>query len=198
MVRGGASSEDLVARFHERRCASIAADMTSAQDNRQRVIRAVDAFNSGDLDTDLPQGPGVLALDPRRVLAVLGHPGVIQHPRRRLDHRAHPLSDRPIKDRAIPRAVGQEMLQRLVLDRPAAQPRDHRLKRLARPGLHQPPRVQRGVTTMLRARQPRRDINEVRRQPVLDLRRHPDQLILDLLLQHVRGNHDSPIRRSAT
>lgn len=25
--------------------------MTSAQDNRQRVIRAVDAFNSGDLDT---------------------------------------------------------------------------------------------------------------------------------------------------
>ncbi len=88
------------------------------------------------------------------------------------------------------------MLQRLVLDRPATKTRDHRLKRLASPGLHQPARIQLRVTTLLRTHQPRRDISEVRRQTILDLRRNPDQLVLDL--HHVRGNHDSPVRRNAT
>ena len=147
---------------------------------------------------DLAQRPGVLALDPGRVLAVLGDPGVVEHPRLRLDHRTHPLGDRPIDDRRIPRAVGQEVLQRLVLHAPATQPRDHRLQRLARPRLDQPARVQLGVAALLRAHQPRRDISEVRRQTVLDLRRDPDQLVLDPDLHHAGGNHDSPIRPSAT
>jgi hypothetical protein len=146
---------------------------------------------------DLAQRPGVLALDPGRALAVLRHTGVIQHPRLRLDHRAHPLGDRTIDDLRIPRTVGQEMLQRLILDLPAAQARHDRLKRLARPHLDQPAPVQLGVAPLLRAPEPRRDIGEVHRQTIYDQRHHPDQLLIDPV-RHASGNHDSQIRRNAT
>jgi hypothetical protein len=54
------------------------------------------------------------------------------------------------------------------------------------------------VATLLAAHQPRRDISEVRRQTLLDLRRDPDQPVLDPDLHHAGGNHDSPVRASAT
>ena len=71
---------------------------------------------------DLAKRPGVLALDPRRAPTVR-NPGVVQHPRLGLDHQLDPLRDRAVDDRGIPPAVNQEVLQRLVLDRPAAHPR---------------------------------------------------------------------------
>ena len=80
--------------------------------------------------TRLPQRPRVLTLDPRRVLAVLREPRVIQHPRLDLDLRRDPLSHRLDHQRRIPRAISHELLHRLIVSVPA-QPLDDRLKRLA-------------------------------------------------------------------
>ncbi len=72
----------------------------------------------------LPQPPGVLALDPRRVLAVLRKPCAIDHPCLHIDRRRHPLRDRLHHERRIPRAVRQELLHRVIRPpRPTARPR---------------------------------------------------------------------------
>ena len=88
--------------------------------------------------TPLAQRPRVLALDTRRVLAVLRKPGVIQHPRLDLDLRRDPLRHRLDHQRRIPRAVSHELLHRLIVS-VTAQPLDDRLKRLARPLLQAAP-----------------------------------------------------------
>ena len=148
--------------------------------------------------TGLAQRPGILALDARRALAVLDDARVIQHPRLRLNPRAHTLGDRAINDRHVPRAVGEKVLQRLVLNLSAAQPRDHRLKRLALARGDQTTRVQHRVGALLRTHQPRSNIGEIRCQALHDLRRSPDHGIIDLGLNGDSGNHDRPIRTRFT
>src|SRR5271165_6785436 len=91
--------------------------------------------------TDLPQSPRVLALDTRRVLAVLREPRVIQHPRLHINHRRNPLGRRLDNPRWIPRADRQELLQALIVSL-TTQPGDQWLKRLARPSLDQATQIQ--------------------------------------------------------
>ncbi len=91
--------------------------------------------------TRLPQRPRVLALDTRRVFAVLRKPGVIQHPRLHIDLARHALGHRLDHQRRVPRTVSHKLLQRLIVSVPA-QPLDHRLKRLTRTLLQKPPQIQ--------------------------------------------------------
>ena len=132
------------------------------------------------------------------MLAVLDHPGAIQHPRLRLDHRAHPLGHRTIDDRRLPRTVGQEVLQRLILRARAAEPVDDRLKRLARARLDQPADVHLSVAALPNMPQPRGHIGDIRRQALHNLRRNTHDLaiiIIDPALDGDRGNHATPVRR---
>ena len=87
----------------------------------------------------LAQRPGVLPGHARRRVPVLGEPGVIHH------QRIHQLAGRePSRHvapdrRVIPRRGRDELLQPLMV---SAQPRRHRLHRLARPVRQQPARIQ--------------------------------------------------------
>src|ERR1700739_1791387 len=54
---------------------------------------------------DLPKRPGVLTLDPRRLLAVLREPRVIQHPRVRGHHWRDPLHHRLQQTLPLPRTI---------------------------------------------------------------------------------------------
>ena len=58
--------------------------------------------------TDLPQRPGILALDPRQVLAVLREPGVIKHPRLRVNDRRDALGHGLHQPPRTPRTIGQD------------------------------------------------------------------------------------------
>ena len=91
------------------------------------------------------------------------------------------------------------MLQPLILDLPATQPRDDRLKRLARPLFDQPARVELGRATLLHATQTSRDVIHVRGQPLLDLRRLADRG--SLLSLHNNGHSSrfaAPTARPST
>src|SRR5215218_6468193 len=137
--------------------------------------------------TGLAQRPRVLALDTRRILAVLRKPRVIQHPRLDVDLRRDPLSDRPDDQRRIPRAVGKELLHRLVLS-VAAQPLDDRLKRLASTLLQQPPQIQPAVDQLHRPVHRRgQHLARERLQTLLHRHRRPSI--------HRHHGHDASSRR---
>ncbi len=88
---------------------------------------------------DLAQGARVLAGHARRGGPVLDEPGVVDHPRIRIDQRAR-LAGQRLTDRLhVPRRTGHELLQPLVIH---PQPRRHRLHRLAPAVEHQPPHIQ--------------------------------------------------------
>src|SRR4029453_9935040 len=83
---------------------------------RHRPPRSDRVHRHADLTvTGLPQRPRVLALDARRVLAVLGKPGVIQHPRLNINLRRDPHSHRLDDQRRIPRTIGHKLLHRLTV-----------------------------------------------------------------------------------
>jgi site-specific DNA recombinase len=87
----------------------------------------------------LAQRARVLALHPHRTRAVLGEAGVVHHPRGRGKRRAQHLSQPPADRPPVPRAGGDEVVQRLVVR--LAQALGHRLDRLAPTLQHQPAQV---------------------------------------------------------
>lgn len=140
------------------------------QHRRRRVGRRVDA--DGDLAVgDLTEGAGVLPGHTRRSPAVLGKPGVVDHP-----HLRHHRIDRsrgqpPPHTGDIPRRRGQELLQLLVID---PEPIGHRLHRLTPALQHQPPKIPQTSRPLIRPRQPREDPG----REVLQPRPHPNKIPL--------------------
>ena len=129
----------------------------------------------------LAQRPGVLPGHARRRVPVLGEPGVIHH------QRIHQLAGRePSRHvapdrRVIPRRGRDELLQPLMV---SAQPRRHRLHRLARPVRQQPARIQLPGRPLVLARQAAEHLRGKARQPGPDLR--------DLLRSHARITPQNP------
>jgi hypothetical protein len=95
----------------------------------------------------LAQRAGVLALHPHRVVAVLGEAGVVHRPRGRLERADEPLGQAAADRPPVPRADGDEVVQRLVVH--LAQPLGHRLNRLAAPVQHQPTQVAHAASALI-------------------------------------------------
>jgi hypothetical protein len=137
---------------------------------------------------DLPERARILPLDTRRVLAVLRKPGVIHHPRLDPDLRRDPLGDRLDDQRRLPRAIGQELLHRLIVGL-LAQPSDQRLQRFARPVLDQPPQIQPAVAHLHRpVHRLTQHLTRERLQPFPDHRRWVD-IALDLRTRNSHNTH---------
>ena len=102
---------------------------------------------------DLAQRARVLTLHPRRVLAVLDDPGVVDHPGQHAQLRRDPLHTRPHQRRRIPRRVRQKLLHRLVPGWRLLKPKQGRLQTLAAALLDQPAHIQKRVLTLPHMRQ---------------------------------------------
>src|SRR6266511_3815724 len=119
----------------------------------------------GDLAVaDLAKRARVLVLHPRRVLAVLDNPSVVDHPGHHADLGRHPLSARPHQQLRIPRRIGQKLLQRLVPGRRLLQPKQGRLQALPAAMLDQATHVQLGVLPLTPEREVARDFPDERDQ----------------------------------
>jgi hypothetical protein len=127
-----------------------------------------------------------------RALAVLGEAGVVEHPRLDLDLGRHPLRHRAHHRRRVPGAVGQELLQALIVGL-LAQPLDHRLKRLALTLLDQPAQIEAAACHLHRpVHRLREHVGPERLQTLLD-RRRP----IDIRCRHCR-HHASSRREPQT
>ena len=122
----------------------------------------------GDLAVaDLAQRAGILPGHARRGRAVLGEAGVVDHQRlHRLTGR-EPPRDVPPHRHVVPGRGRDELLQPLVVH---AQPRRHRLHRLAPPVGQQPAHVQLTLGALILTRQPAEHLRGKVQQPGPDLR----------------------------
>jgi len=141
---------------------------------RQRAPLADRVYRDRNLAVaDLAERARVLALHPRRVLAVLDDPGVVDHPGRHADLGRHPLRARAHDQTRIPGRVGQKLLHRLIPGRRLLEPKQRRLQTLTAPVLDQAPHIQERILTLPPKRQPPSDLLHEATKPIANVdRRH--------------------------
>src|SRR5439155_10152476 len=118
---------------------------------------------------------GVLALHPRRVLAVFADPGVVDDPSRDADPWRDPLGAGAHQKLRLPRRVGQKLLQGLVAGPRLIEPKQGRLQTLPAAMLDQSTHIQQRVLALPHMRQWPHYLIHERKQPLPRLaRRHLD------------------------
>jgi hypothetical protein len=103
----------------------------------------------------LPSVTRVLALHARRVSALLGDPGVVDHPGQNAELGGDPLRASAHEQLRIPRRIGEKLLHRLVPGWRLLKPEQGRLQALPATLLNQPTHVHERVLTLPHMRQRR-------------------------------------------